>query len=430
MKRCFLIVPVLFVCAGTIFSEITFSPDISLSPSLDSRFGFLLYENDNLSWFHTERLDATLKARDNTFSLGGRYLYGKSPHALCNGNMHAGSADFTFSRDFYTVRAGFGAFTFPDAIQVLKGKPKFSLKDSGGFFATTGGTLDFSLFGKEWSIAADFLFSKANVESGDMYYFYGNPDSLFLFGGKSSLFMPYGFELFGFGGYFSTELNTSKKTTVGNLYAHMISFFVAKSFSVSLLDSFSVKPYVGYVYLSATGDTMLTSKNQTYSLFPYKYIGGEFDEGMHFISLGNSFALKKGGFDFSLDFLWLFCVKNTASGTYTYLFKENLFFDGSSDSGNLPLPDTGGIHIFAGIAEVSYRFSVHKHFVPTLRLTKMIAAAILNKETTDFLHSAFSTYSTVSTPSSGSSSDDSSFDTEMLKKALLSGTSISLKIEF
>ena len=429
MKKCFLIVPVFVFCAGTIFSEIALSPAILLSPSIDSRFGFLLYEKDASSWFHTERLDAVLKTPVGSFSLGGRYLYGDSPHALCSGSLHAGSVDFAFSRNFYTVRAGGGAFSFPDTIQVISREATFKVQDFDGLFATLGGTIDFCLCNEEWSVTTDILFGKAGIKSGDMYYFYGNPDHFFLFGGKTTLSMPYGFTLFGFGGVFSADLHTDKNQTVGKLDAGIASAFAAKTFLFPLLDVFSVKPFVGYVYLSVAGDTMLTSASQTYALFPYKYIGGEFTEGIHFLSVGNSFALNKGGFAFSLDFLWLFCFKNTTSGTYLYQFKKNIFFDGSSDSGNLPLPDTTGIHIFAGIAEVSYKLVVHKHFSPTVRLTKMIAATILNQKTSDFLHTAFSSYSTVSSPTPDDSSNASSFGTEMLKRILLSGTSVSVKIE-
>ena len=369
-----------------------------------------------------------MQTKNTMLSVGGRYLYGKSNRSECNGVMHFGSGDISFTRDFYQVRAGFGAFTFLDEVQILRGKPRFFLYDSHGIFATAGGELNFSLFDQEWKISTDLFFGHGRVENGDMYYFYGRPDNFFIFGGRANLSAPYGFSLFTLGGNLSLDMSTQTNTIVGDCNATLAAFFLAKEFLLPVADTFSIIPFAGYVYLSAYGKTWLSSENQTYALFPYKFVGGHFDEDIHFFSVGNSLAIKKGGCNFSVDFLYLFCFRNTASGEYAYQFKKNLFYDGSAENGNLPLPDTAGIHIFAGNIEISYRFAVHKHLTPTIRLSKMIAAAILNQATTDFLHTAFSSYSTVTSSAASDSSADESHTAETIKKALLSGTSLSIKI--
>ena len=426
MKKCFLTVPALFFLAGTVFSEISLSPGLSLSAAIDSRTGLLFYEKGGSSGFLMETMDADLKTKDCCLSLGGRYLYGKSPHNVLKGSLSAADLKLSFSKDFYTLRAGGGSFSLPGALKILGGKPRFNLDDTVGFFLTMGATADFYFLDERWSLAADGLFGKAGAESGDMYYFYGKPDKALLLGGRAKLSSPLGFELLGFGGCLGADLETDKAVTIGKSDARLGSLFLAKTFSFPCLDLFSLKPFAGYAYLSLSGNALLTAESQTYALFPYRRVGGDFSEEAHFISLGSSLDIKKGGFGFSLDFLWLFCVKCRSLCSYEYMFKKNIFFDGSSDSGSISLPDLAGLHIFAGMAEASYTFSSCKHLSPTLRLTKMLAAAVINQETRDFFSSAFSSYSTVTSPSPENSSGKASPDT--LKRALLSGTSLSLKI--
>lgn len=435
MKKRLLAVLALLFSVGTAFSEINLAPKLSLCSSIESQFGFLLYETNNSSWFHTEKLDAELFVNSDypqerhSISLGAQYLYGKSDRTDFNANLHFGSINTIFSKDVYQVKLGFSAFSVPNSIQILNGKPRFILKDSNGIFGVIGGKVKMYLFEKEWSVSADFLFGNANVASGDMYYFYGKPNNFVLFGGKSIITAPYEISLFLMGGALSIDLDTNENTKLGNIDASIFALFLAKEIQFQLADFFSIMPFVGYAHLYANGSAKLTSANQTYSLFPFKYIGGCFDEEMHFLSAGTSFIIRKGGFNFSLNFLYLFCVKNNNSGSYSYQYKKNLFFDGSSDAGELFLPDAAGSHIFAGILEASYKFSVHKHFMPTIKITKIIAAAILSPETFDFINGAFSSYSNVSGPSSENFNTSPSTG-EIVKRALLSGTCISVRIDF
>ena len=423
MQKLFFAVPAFILFAGTIFSETTFSP------SLDFRSGILMYEAGRSSFFHTARFDADFDSEEIAYSLGARYLYGKFPHSVFCGNVHAGSVDFSFTRDFYSVRAGGGAFSFPDEVRVLNGKPHFILSGLSGFGVTLGGTVDFFILKKKFKLDADFFWGKSNVDSGDMYYFYGKPTEAILWGGKTMVSIPHDFELFFIGGSFSMDLDTAKNISVGEFGASVCALLVARKFELSCLDAFSIKPFFGYAYFSAFGDASLTSESQTYSFFPYKHVGGNFEGNLHFISAGNFLEFKKNGWGFSFNLIWLFCFGNSIFGEYSYQFKKNLFFDGSSDGGNLPLPDASGTHLFAGKMEVSYKFLVGKNFSPTVRVTKTVGAVVLNREVKDFLATASSSYSTVSS-SSADSSTDSSSTSEILKKALLSGTSISLKINF
>ena len=81
--------------------------------------------------------------------------------------------------------------------------------------------------------------------------------------------------------------------------------------------------------------------------------------------------------------------------------------------------------------EASYKFNLHKNFVPTIKISKIFAAAILNEETKNFMNGK-STYTTATVPSSQpyANSDNSSSIMEMIKSTLLSGTYVSIKIDF
>ena len=261
-----------------------------------------------------------------------------------------------------------------------------------------------------------------------MYYFYGRPDNFILAGGKTTITAPYGISFFSLAGNLSADLDTDTDIDVGNLKNSLCAFYLAKEFQIEVADYFSIKPFVGYAFFSSNGSILLTPANQTYSLFPFKHVGGDYDVQMHFLSTGFSLGIKKGGFSFSFDFLYLVCIQNNNSGKYSYQFKKNLFFDGSSGKDDIHFPNMAGSHIFAGVMEASYRFNTLRHFVPTIKITKIIVAAILSPEAIDFLSEASSSYSTVS-DSSPTNSEDPSFS-EIIKRALLSGTSIAIKIEF
>lgn len=436
MKKHFIIVLALFFCAGTIFSEIALSPNLSIAPSIESRVGFLLYETDNASWFHTERVNTDIHIHSEqpkkrcVVSMGARYLYGISDRTDINGSLHLGSVNAAFSKKFFQVRASFSALRVPHELKILSGEPRLILNDSSAIFPSLGGKIKFHLFDKEWNLDGDFLFGKANVASGDLYYLYGRPNNLLLLGGKTVINAPYGISFLSLGGRLFTDLSTDKNINAANFNISICAFYFAKEFHFPLADCFSIKPFAGYVQLSANGSTWLTPANQTYSLFPFKYVGGDFDGKIHFLSAGLSFDIKKGGFAFSLDFVYLACIKNTLSGRYAYQFKKNIFFDGSSDEAAIPFPNTAATHFFAGVMEASYRFNIHKNFIPTIKITKMIAAAILNQETDDFINGTdSSTYSTVSDPQI-TISDSGPSTAEIIKRALLSGTSVAIKIEF
>lgn len=427
MKKVLFAALILLSLIRAAFSEIKFSPDFSISPSIDSRFGYLFYTPSSSSYFHTERLEVDTKTKVGEFKIGGCYIYGNSDRAMLNGKLEYGSADFEFKRNFYAVRYSFSSFSFPGELKIFDEIPRFSLNDGCGKFMSFGGDINFSLFDTDLKFSTDFIFGKANVQKGDLYYFYGKPDNLVLFGGKTQLKLPYGFEFFTLGGKLTFDIDTNEGINVGESKLQLLSAFLAKEFYLPVRDEFMIKPFLGYAYLSLNGNAYLTSSTQKYLLFPYKFAGGNIDEKFNFVSLGNSLEFKRGGLCFTLDLIYFYCMKNYASGDYAYKYKKSIFFDGSSDNGPLNLPDATGMHVFAGITEISYKFNIHKNFIPTLRLTKMVAATILNQSTKDFLNAAFSSYSTVG---SASESLASAEDNDTLKKALLSGTSISLRIDF
>ena len=435
MRKSILIVLALLLNARTIFSEIILTPDMSLSSSIESRFGFLLYETDNNSYFHSGHFNADLlvhskKPQDQcNILVDVRYLYGNSDRSDFDGTLHFGSINTAFSKKSFQIRMGFGTFKFPETTQILSEKPCFKFNNIDGYFLTIGGMFRFNFNDKDWKVSADLLFGKADIANGDMYYFYGRPDNFVLFAGKTTVTGPYGISIISFGGNLSESITTNERISVGNDEISIFAFYLSKKIQFSLADYFSIIPFAGYVYLSSTGTVLLTTANQTYSLFPFKYVGGNYDIQMHFLSTGISFSVRKGGFNFKFDFFYLVCIENKASGRYSYKFKKNILFDGESGDDKILFPNTVGTHIFAGMIEASYSFNTLKHIVPTVKITKVIAAAILTKETTDFLNGVSSSHSTVS-ETSASSSDNDLPASELIKRALLSGTSVAIKIEF
>lgn len=429
-KRLFLAVLMLIIFMGAAFSEIKASQDLSFSPYIDSRVGFLLFDEGNSSYFHTESVGVNLKTDHGHVKIDGSYLKGKSENNELLGNLSFASVNFEISRKFYTVRTCFSSFSVPDELKILGGKPRFSLKNGNGNSVNLGTDLDFYIFENDFRLSANLILGNASFEEGDLYYFYGKPDDFSFLGGKIKFSLPLGFDILTFGGNLHCNIDTNSEEKVGNSTLSLNAIFLAKEFLFDFADKFSIKPFLGFSSLSFSGTTLVTSENQRYFLFPYKFIGGSIDEDFRFLSLGNSFEFKKGGFQFYIDFIYFFCFQNSASGNYSYKYKKNIFFDGSSNSEELDLPNVAGTHIFAGIAEASYKFSVHKNFSPTLKLTKMLATVILNDETKDFFDTTFSSYSTVSNPSNTHANEDSSETWQNFKRALLSGTSISLRIDF
>ncbi len=426
-KRVFFAVFILIIFVKAVFSETSDSQNLSFSPYIDSRFGLLLYTEESSSWYRTGKAGINLQTQTEQLTIEGQYLKGKSRHENFFTDIDFGSIHFEYFQNPFRIKSTFSSFSIPDDLKIGDGKPSFKVSVGSGNSLNFGIDFDFSLFNKDWEFGVDCLSLTAGFQEGDLYYFYGKPDDFSFLGGKSKLSLPFGLDFFSIDGKLSGNMKTNSEEKIGDFDTSLLSFFLAKEFVFQIGDKFSTKPFIGYANLSFSGNVMVTSENQRYFLFPYKFIGGSIDETFHLLSAGNSFEFKKHGFSLLIDCVYFYCLQNSASGEYSYKYKKNILFDGSSAREKIDLPNAAGTHIFAGNIDISYKFSIDKHFSPTLRISKIIATAILNEETEDF----FSTSSASDTSISGASTEgNNNFTWNKLKEALLSGTSISLRIDF
>lgn len=411
----------LFALSFLIFSTFAIYGEVSFSPSVFSRIGYLLYSKDSSSRYFYGGVDCDVESDFGKFNVEGVFLNGKSDRKQFNGNLDFGSVFVGFENNRFSANSRISSFNFPDELKILDGKPSFKIFDSKGFLWNFGGRYAIN---SDFCLKANFLLANANSNSGDLYFFYGKPDELFLFGGKISIEIPLDFEIHSIFGKMDFELQTNESINIGDLDSNLISLFLSKKFCFNIGSESHTKIYLGYMHLDLLGNCFVSNNTQTYALFPYKYAEGNISETLHFLSMGNSFYYRKRNFNIGFDFFYFLCTKNDFNGEYKYQYKKSLFFDGSSGGKKLSLPNVEFCHIFAGDFNISYKFEIAKHFQPTLEFNKVIAGGILNNDTKKFLNSTFSSKSTISSDSNSNSIFND------IMKILLAGSSIYLKVKF
>ena len=225
---------------------------------------------------------------------------------------------------FDTAAAGF-VFTagFFDHSHLQIGGGLFSVNNEGGRGSFVGVELPLR-FGP-FSVSPHFLHAEASWKDGDMYWFFGKPriPSIFLYGLSFEFDWqrPYrqGLDFH----HFSMNLNI-----VSNDYAPL---FAARLDSYLLFYSFSLERpggkfsgTLGWLYADAILEGALTSANQPFFLFPFRFFEVNAKIGAHAAFALFNFQRSPGIFSYNIN-MGLIHFFHDRAGVNTHYQMKNLF---------------------------------------------------------------------------------------------------------
>lgn len=422
----------------------TFCFSLTVKPSLYSRLGWLLYNgSDSTSEYSYNEAQVEIEHEDVSVLARGIYLFGRAEHPGLDGKLNLGAVytEFTYKNLF--IRNEVMGWNVPDSLYFFNGIPNFMLEEGKGIGLISGAKYSFPY---NVALETNLIYACNDFSSGDLYYFYGKFNNTELFGGDIILSLPYDFELFGLAGKFLTDIKTNEDDFLGGATINAYSIFVAKKFYLPTKEEFFIKPFIGYLNINYSADCTLTTKTQTYIFFPYKYVGGKIKQDLGCISTGVSLEYNRKGFKLSFDGVYGLVVQDSSNGIYAYKYKKSMFFDGSSDAGELDMPDFSLCHLFALKINLSYEIQIKKHFKLYIETGKMLGAVILTNRAEEFMNrsnSAKSNWDKLTGSSSNQNMPSTGYSSvtfsssyggkdvwEIVKKALFSGVYIGMRISF
>lgn len=186
-----------------------------------------------------------------------------------------------------------------------------------------------------------FSFFTAESKKGDFYWFYGNVENPYT-GQYGAEFLYKNHE---FNGSFCAGtvhiLNNENFRLVDATY-NLFSVLYRQTWYATRA---MFKPYSGCAFFFGDFNGALTSENQLYFLYPYKYYKVHGDIQAFAVLAGILFEYRRNSFLFSLDCNSIFFCSQTGSYDVKWRYKKNILFDGSSgsDSGNIDFMNKTGL---------------------------------------------------------------------------------------
>lgn len=186
-----------------------------------------------------------------------------------------------------------------------------------------------------------FSFFTAESKKGDFYWFYGNVENPYT-GQYGVQFLYKNHE---FNGSFCAGtvhiLNNEDSRLVGSSY-NLFSVLYRQTWYAARA---MFKPYSGCAFFFGDFNGALTSENQLYFLYPYKYYKVHGDIKAFAVLAGILFEYHRNSFLFSLDCNSIFFANQNGSYDVKWRYKKNIFFDGSSgsDFGNIDFMNMMGL---------------------------------------------------------------------------------------
>ena len=179
-----------------------------------------------------------------------------------------------------------------------------------------------------FTITPLFSFGNLKSENGNMHYFYSEP-KIPLFYAAGAKFERENFKLDALFisadvDFYADELNGSEKLISSDIWA--VGIFSNYEFAAN---NFKIAPSLGFFHLDAQARGTLSAQNQKYVFFPYTIFNLAGNAKIDALIFGANVAFKKSFYSLFADFMALLCVNQTGSYNANYLYKKNLFFDGS-----------------------------------------------------------------------------------------------------
>lgn len=436
--------------AGDLFFPV-YGSDNSFAVKQDDKS----HKNDGKQENDKNQNESENQKERNFLVASGGFLTAKPDLSQLTLDFYSGWGGAGISTEKLELSVGSFGANLPGETKILNKKPRFTLKD--GKFSGVFSSASYH-FKEDFSISLSMIAANGGFDWGDLYYFYGHPQKSKIYGGKILLEFPFKIDVFAIGGSVEFKLkadNTDAAANLGNAGANLGIFGVKKRFlgekkernwwrnlqKTRPLNHHTLDVGALFAYADYFGSLSATPETQTYFFFPYKKIYAHANGEIFAAGGGLSYKYSRASFEGLANAFYIHCFSNPSSANYYYHYKKNLFFDGSSESSNYELADLKNCGFFAGQISLSYDFKNLLHLKktrPVLKLSRIFAIPVLTDELRGKINktSSSSASSATSASSSGfiSSSSDGGLSVskslDRLKTIFLSGTVLSLKIEF
>lgn len=361
---------------------------------------------------------------NSSLSFSGGFLGANPSLDEFSSDFYSGFGKINLSSSKLSFSEGVFVSSFPGKTMIQTGKPKFILED--GDFLGTFASISYR-FSENTNVSVSGFAESGGFDSGDLYYFFGHPDSLLICGGNFFASLPFKINLSLFLGSVEFKIradNTENKTNLGNASGNVFGFYAEKGFSSrNKRHFFDAKLF--FSYADFFGRAKATSETQDYVFFPYEKILGRSDGFFSLCGLGFSYEYSRHFFSFGFDSFYAFCLKSVINFDYNYTYKKNLLFDGSSESDSGKIDEITNCGVFLGrmffSLDLKNLFRL-KNASPVFVLERFFTLPLITEDAKEKFG--------LSKISSGSVSSINIDAEEMLKTIFLRGLVLSLKIGF
>ncbi|HIW36482.1 MAG TPA: hypothetical protein IAA30_05820 [Candidatus Treponema faecavium] len=402
-----------FVCAPYAGAD----AGVSAAGGAGAQGGALYADGAGSIWWWQPRAHVSLKNAHGAFLAEAHGGQVRARHAYIDAVISGGGARLTGSNEWFSLGVSIGTACHGEARAVIPGGAP--LVDGDARVSSSGGSV--FLYGLDAAVSfaripltvrAGARLGMGGWGPGDFYYFFGYPE-LPLYGAYSVSAVWSDMAELRFAGFHGGLRLYSNEERAELARAQVNGYAVQARTGVDLGRhrlSFSA----GFVYAEVAGALGLTSQNQKYMFFPYKYVNAEGRFGAWLLHAGAAWQSESARGVHALDVRAgaAVCVYDRVSYALSYLEKDNLFFDG--ESGEF----SGDRRLLQGSAlvygYVGYRLQPAEWVSITLR--KLFAVPLLSKQLA---------------PQGGVGGADGGLDAgQLIKTALLSGLTLGLTIHW
>ncbi|MBE6349765.1 MAG: hypothetical protein E7062_03300 [Spirochaetaceae bacterium] len=272
------------------------------------------------SWNFQEKLQKDKKV----FAVTGSLFYGNSSLDILSTSFIEGDFCFNYKNPFFAVKTNFG-LAQTDNITVSF-QEEFSQKN----FQEFHGKLETDFFVKDLLVSPFAALSTFSTKDGDLYYFYGNIHAPFM--GHYGINLHYKNHRIEFS-YLGGKIDIQNDDEQPLFYSVEKDFHGGYYFSFKK-ETWQIQPYISYDFFIGEFIGSLTSANQGYFLFPYRFYNLEGQISTQIVCLGTDFLCKKNNWDFLIHYSTQFFVQQKGFYNADWQYKNNIFFDGSSGNEN------------------------------------------------------------------------------------------------
>lgn len=304
-----------------------------------------------------------------------------------------------------------------ETIPLAQSGSTISLEDGFFFLCGTTGGMEFSSFPLKLTIDTKLITNSWN--SGDFFYFYGYPvipaTGIYSIQAEWDNCFSISFSAINSNPFFYSN---DDKNILGNL-----TFLGLKQGLKYKLIFPQQKFYTGfdYIYLNNTGNLSLTSQNQQYVFFPYKFLNAQWNGILHLINVFACYKWKNYRETSFFDIYTgcLACVYDYENYSASYLEKDNMFFGGNKGeySGKVKILQ-GSALIYGNIQYTYVPFSFFK-----LSVNKALIFPLMGKTLKKYIYPEQQSTSSPRNPSAEQV-------ISAIKTILLSGLSFSVSFSF